>query len=233
MFPSQRSNQLELIDLGSNYYTLEEYHHCLSQLGRIGHLLGGDRATFAAFKKLPSVPQSILDVGCGGGFFTLKLAKKYPQAKIIGTDLSAQAIAFAKSHSPLPNVEFIVPSRAELDFASKSVDVVTSTLVCHHLTDHQLVDFLKRACRVAKKAVIFNDLHRHFLATASFALIAPLAFRNRLIFHDGLLSIQRAFTKKDWIHLLKKADIPSSCYSIHWHWAFRWIIFINTTDLRQ
>jgi 2-polyprenyl-3-methyl-5-hydroxy-6-metoxy-1,4-benzoquinol methylase len=231
MSKNTRSYQPEWIDLGPAYYSLDEYQDCLYQLDRIGRLLGGDRATWSAFKRLPFSPQSIIDVGCGGGFFTLKLGKRYPQAQIIGTDLSTEAIAFAKNHPRLPNVKFIIPSCPELDFPPKSVDIVTSTLVCHHLTDEQLIDFLKRACRVAKKAVIFNDLHRHFLATASFGMITPFVFRNRLIFHDGLLSIQRAFTKKDWMTLLQAAEIPSSCYSVTWHWAFRWIVSIDTTHL--
>lgn len=233
MFKNTRSSQLELIDLGSCYYTLQEYRDCLYQLERIGRLLGGDRASFAAFKKLSYPPESIIDVGCGGGFFTLKLGKKYPKAQVVGIDLSKQAIAFAQSHLFLPNVDFIVSSQASLDLPPQSVDVVTSTLVCHHLTDEQLVDFLKKACRVAKRAVIFNDLHRHFLATASFALLTPLAFPNRLIFQDGLLSIQKSFTSQDWVCLLTKAQIPSTCYSLTWHCPFRWILYIDTTALRS
>lgn len=228
---SQRSHQPEWIDLGSAYYTSEEYKDCLDKLDRIGRFLGGDRATFWAFDQLKNPPTSILDVGCGGGLFTLRLAARYPEAQVIGIDISHEAIAFAqdhlKQHQPsLTNVQFFVPESPQLN-ENVQFDVVTSTLVCHHLNDQELVSFLKQACRVAKHAVIFNDLHRHFLATTGFAALVPLLFRNRLIWHDGLLSIRRSFTRQEWWNFIKAASIDEKDCTVTWHWAFRWIVMIE------
>jgi 2-polyprenyl-3-methyl-5-hydroxy-6-metoxy-1,4-benzoquinol methylase len=234
---SQRSHQPEWMDLGDDFYTPAEYRDCLYQLDRIGRFLGGDQATFWALKKLPVSPKSILDVGCGGGLFTLRLASLYPQAQIVGIDISRDAIAFAqerlKEHSPpLPNVQFIIPESPQLD-ETTSFDVVMSTLVCHHLSDEQVVSFFKQACRVAKQAVIINDLHRHFLASIGFAAAVPLFFRNRMIWHDGLLSIRRSFTRQEWKNLLKAAAIEESDYTISWHWAFRWIVMVDVTKMHS
>jgi 2-polyprenyl-3-methyl-5-hydroxy-6-metoxy-1,4-benzoquinol methylase len=227
---SKRATTPELIDLGSTHYSAEEYNGCLVQLGRIGSLLGGDRATFWAFDQLPVLPNSILDVGCGGGQLTIQLAKKYPNARVKGIDLSSDAIAFAKNQlkheSPSVQVEFSVPPTAQLEGLHHEFDIVTSTLVCHHLTDDDIVDFLKRSVLVAKKAVIINDLHRHPLASLGFFILTPF-FRNRLIYHDGLLSIKRAFTRTDWENYLCLAGIPSQAWSLTWHWAFRWILVID------
>lgn len=229
----QRSTLPELIDLG--HYTSEEYHNCLYQLDRIGRLLGGDLATYWGFKQLKEAPKSILDVGCGGGLFTIRLAQRYPQAHVTGIDISQEAITFAKqqmhkANSPLQNIEFYVPSQSKLNYPAHSFDVITSTLVCHHLQDEELIDFLKNAYRTAKKAVIINDLHRHPCALLSFKTIAPLLFRNRLILHDGPLSIQRAFKKQEWLQYLEKAQIPLEHCSLTWHWAFRWILLINSSN---
>ena len=68
-----RSQEPELIDLG--HYNEKEYEECLYQLDRIGRFLGGDKATFKAFDHLFAPPSSILDVGCGGGLFTMRLAQ--------------------------------------------------------------------------------------------------------------------------------------------------------------
>lgn len=228
-----RSLQPELIDLGPQFYTQAEYQDCLYQLSRVGRILGGDRATLQTFAKLPFTPASILDVGCGSGLFTKRLGRLYPLASIVGTDLSTAAIDYARQHSNLPNIHFEIPLKPELDFPECSFDVVTSTLVCHHLNDEQLIDFIQRACKTAKKRVIFNDLHRHLLAQISFSAVAPLLFRNRLISHDGLLSIKKSFTKQDLTDLLKKAGIASENYTITWHWAFRWILTINTEKIRS
>lgn len=234
---SQRSNQPEWIDLGAAYYTPEEYGDCLYQLDRIGQLLGGDRASFWALRQLLHSPTSILDVGCGGGLFTLRLATHYPSSKVIGIDLSHEAIRFAQERlkeqePPLINAQFLVSPFCELD-NSFQFDVIITTLVCHHLPDQELLSFLQQACKRANKALIINDLHRHPLAIIGFATIAPLFFRNRLIQHDGLLSIRRSFTRQDWKTLLNAIAIDENYYTITWHWAFRWIVIIDTAKMKQ
>lgn len=218
-----RSNEQELLDLGPSHYTQEEYEECLNQLARIGCYLGGNRATLLTLFKL-SKPQTILDVGCGGGHFAIQLAKQFPQSQVIGIDISTQAIEFAKQRlqeTSLKNIKFENTPSAQFAFPTDSFDIVTSTLVCHHLNDDELIEFLKDSYQIAKQAVVINDLHRHWLAYCGFALIAKACFRNRLIYHDGLLSIKRAFKRQDWIYYLNAAGIPLTCCSIHWYWPFR------------
>jgi 2-polyprenyl-3-methyl-5-hydroxy-6-metoxy-1,4-benzoquinol methylase len=231
MINRKRSEEPELLDLGPSFYTEEEYEDCLNQLERIGRYLGGNKATLGVFQNLPK-PHSILDVGCGGGHFTMELAKQFPNAQVMGIDISNEAINFARKklkNANVGNVLFKVPSSNQLAYSPNSFDIVTATLVCHHLKDDQLIEFLKRSYKVAAKTIIINDLHRHWLAYLSFALIAKPIFCNRLISHDGLLSIKRAFKKKDWIYYLKAAEIPIEHCSINWHWAFRWVVRIDTS----
>lgn len=226
---SKRSQTPEWIDLDPPCYTKEEYLGCLIQLERIGRFLGGDRATFWAFNQLKKSPTSILDVGCGGGQLAIKLAKRYPDSSVKGIDLSLDAIEYAKRQLKKESglrVKFCMPPAAELNEPPKSFDVVTSTLVCHHLSDEEIIGFIKKSVQVAKEAVIINDLHRHLLATCGFFALAPLFFSNRLIFHDGLISIKRAFKRKDWIEYLLAADIPPHAWSLTWHPFFRWILII-------
>ena len=222
-----RSKELELLDLGSDYYSKEEYEHCLHQLDRIGHYLGGNRATLKIIKKV-SKPETVLEVGCGGGQFTLQLGNIFHEAQITGIDISREAIDIAQkslSQTSLKNVSFNMCSN-QLEYPSNSFDVITTTLVCHHMSDEQIVEFLKNAYRIARKSIIINDLHRHWLAYAGFFVIAKLFFPNRLIFNDGLLSIRRSFKRKDWIQYLTAAGIPLENCSITWHWAFRWIVHV-------
>jgi len=231
MKKSTRSYQAELIDLGPDFYTPQEYQECLHQLARIGRFLGGDRASKNAFSKLKDL-KSILDVGCGGGQFTLKLAKQFPHAQVLGIDISSEAIEFANqrlAETPLKNVSFIVPNSIHLNYPNNNFDVITTTLVCHHMNDENLVEFLKKSYQIAKKRIIINDLHRHWLAYRGFALMAKPLFPNRLISQDGLLSIQRGFKKKEWQNYLTLAGIPLEKCSITWHWAFRWIVTIDSS----
>ncbi len=220
-----RSHIPELIDLGPPHYSIEEYNHCLITLDRIGRWLGGDAGTFMAIDQMSPAPISILDVGCGGGTFTSRMARKYPQANVVGVDLNPHAIQFAKSQPGNPsNVHF---ENKELTESPKSYDLVVSTLVCHHLSDDAIIEFIQKATQAARKKVIFNDLHRHPLGYYLFKGIGPFCFRNRLVQNDGPLSVLRSFTYQDWIHYLEKAGIKSSEYSIKWHWAFRWVVAID------
>lgn len=227
-----RSFEKEILDLGPEHYTEEEYNDCMIKLDRIGRWLGGDAATFSALKKIEPSPTSILDVGCGGGLFTIRMAEKYPKAKVLGIDINPQAIAFAKQKlatmdNPPKNVAFEWRQEGSLNEPDKSFDVVMSTLVCHHLNDEQIVEFLFKARQVAKQKVIINDLHRHPIALALFNSVSPLFFRNRLVLADGQLSIRRAFTREEWNHYIKQVHDRPFNYSISWHWAFRWIVELD------
>lgn len=225
----KRSFEPELLDLGPSHYTQREYEDCLRQLGRIGKMLGGDRAALSIFSTLPA-PSSILDVGCGGGQFAITLAKRYPHAQLTGIDISPQAIAFAQNclkEAQVTNAAFHVLPTPELTYPENSFDSVTATLVCHHLNDEQLIHFLKMAYKTAKNCVVLNDLHRHWIAYAGYFVISRLLFNNRLITHDGLISIKRSFKKREWISFLQAADIPLEQCSITWHWPFRWIVCIK------
>jgi 2-polyprenyl-3-methyl-5-hydroxy-6-metoxy-1,4-benzoquinol methylase len=227
MWQSKRSLEPEILDLGPDHYTSEEYDRCLKLLSRVNHLLGGYRATRNAFRDAEIQPRSILEVGCGGGYQCQQMHQWFPHANIRGIDISLQAINHAHNHLPQSMshaIDFHHQPAKKLDFPENSCDVVTTTLVCHHMADEELIAFLQESYRVAASAVIINDLHRHWAAYASFALIAPLVFPHRLIQHDGLLSIKRAFRKKDWLRLLEKAGFKNHQYTLKWHWAFRWTV---------
>lgn len=227
----KRSDKIELMDLGPEFYTEKEYDDCLFKLDRVGRWLGGDQATFKALQNVS--PKSILDVGCGGGFFTIKLAKMFPEAKVVGIDISQEAILFAKKQlakmpKPPLNVVFLHQNDKKLMEPKKSFDIVLSTLVCHHIPDKDLSDFIQRCCSIAKKKVILNDLHRHPIPYYLFKMISPVFFRNRLIQHDGPISNLRAFKRHELEKYLTDAGIPSSCYSIKRRWAYRWVVEIKT-----
>lgn len=221
----ERSYQKELLDLGN--YNQKEYFHCLSMLGKIGRLLGCERQVLREFASILRYSHfqsmSILDVGCGGGTFTARIARHFPKVKVVGIDIDPQAIQYAQKHfGNISNLQFKTGDLFQED--PDSFDIVTATLVCHHLKDSDLQDFIQQSKIVARHSVIFNDLHRSPLAYILFFFTAPILFSNRLIFHDGLLSIKRSFIRSDWYRLLK--NHPN--YKISWHWPFRYIVRIKT-----
>jgi len=223
----QRILTPEIIDLGKNYYNIQEYNKCLYQLGRINKYLGCNGKLIKIIKNAAGV-ESILDVGCGGGQIAWQLAKSFPKAKVVGIDINPDAINFANSfNEKLSNLKYELKNIPELTEKEKSYDIVTSTLVCHHLTDDQIVDFLKRAQKVAKKKIVLNDLQRSWVSYLASKIIMPIFFPNRLVRNDSALSIKKSFRRRDWVIFLKQAKINEQDYKIVWCWPFRWIIEID------
>jgi SAM-dependent methyltransferase len=222
-----RSSTKEFIDLGPKYYTYKEYQHCLNCLFSINQLLGFFNNTKNFLKKIS--PQStILDVGCGSGLFILHLSRYFPHMKFFGIDTSYDAVREAQynlSRWKLSRNITIIFNQVEINwkFPSNSIDVLMATLFCHHLTDEELVIFLKNSMIYAKKAVIIHDLQRSQLSFWLYKIISPF-FRNRLISHDGLISIQRGFKKSEIVSILKMAKIEK--YNISWRFPFCWRIVI-------
>ncbi len=220
----KRSYEKEILDLGPEFYSLEEYGDCLKKLNGVGIFLGGDRASWKALGDLS--PKSILDVGCGGGYFTRKLACRYPDADIMGIDLSREAVEHAERIHKKSNLRFI--HRISPDISDLKADVVIATLVAHHMNDEELVSFLLQAVKSAGKLVVINDLQRHRFAYCLYAVFAPLLFRNRLITHDGLLSIRRSFKREDWMSLMTQTGVPENKWTLKRYFPFRWILKIET-----
>lgn len=227
---TQRSQQKEFLDLGSEYYSPAEYEDCLKKLFRVNYLLGIFRDTRRLIKRLLPI-QSLVDVGCGNGLFLLHLHSYFPSVQMAGLDLSPDAITAAQKQLAqwnakgiTPPVDFQLQKEPEFRYSKNSVDIVLATLVCHHLTDEELVDFFQRALFAAKKAVILHDLYRHKAAEWLFALFSPLFVRNRLIQHDGIISIRRSFIRRDWQALLAKAGIKN--YQLRLRFPFRWQLIL-------
>ncbi len=79
--------------------------------------------------------EKILDVGCGSGTFSRSLAKKFPDAKITGVDISEQAISFARKKAggeKIRNLDFLAASISKIPVKSGSFDVA----VVSHLIEH-------------------------------------------------------------------------------------------------
>ncbi len=228
----KRCLEPEILDQGAEYYTAEEYEDCLIQLGYINRFLGSNASILASLRSMPVPPTSILDVGCGGGFMVLMLAKHFPKAEVAGIDINPRAIEFASQRlfamlHPLLNARFELRQHPELSELYKSYDVVIANLMCHHLDDDSLLEFLKRVIKIARKKVVINDLQRHYVPYYLFKILSRIFSKNLIIQHDGALSIRKALTRKEWIEALSKIDLSSSQYTIRWQWSFRWLIEIT------
>lgn len=113
----------------------------------------------------PTSPQTILDVGCGTGMTTRRLARRYPSARILGVDLSEEMIQVARDRTAFSNVVYRV---ADVRALSGRFDRVVAFFVWMLLPPGSLED-LKRllgeegqAFLVLTSPTWFTRLHRAF-----------------------------------------------------------------------
>jgi trans-aconitate 2-methyltransferase len=82
--------------------------------------------------------EHVLDVGCGDGKVTAEIARALPRGGVVGTDASAEMIAYAQKQFPAkgnPNLKFQVMDAREIQFASQ-FDLVFSNAALHWVDDH-------------------------------------------------------------------------------------------------
>jgi len=93
----------------------------------------------------------VLDAACGVGYGSGYLADI--ANKVIGVDIGADAIAYAKGHYQKENIEFKTMDIHNLDFADKYFDVVCSFETLEHLSNPQ--KYLSEVKRVLKEGGVF------------------------------------------------------------------------------
>jgi len=80
--------------------------------------------------------EHILDLGCGNGLLSAKLAERVQDGKVTGIDSSPSMLEQAKKHRK-GNMDFLLCDISELDF-EEEFDVVFSNAALHWVKDHSL-----------------------------------------------------------------------------------------------
>jgi SAM-dependent methyltransferase len=81
----------------------------------------------AALERLPDAPRRVLDLGTGTGKAARLVARRFPEAEVVGVDLSPAMIAQARRLLPpelAPRVSFEVADAAALRFDGGAFDLV-------------------------------------------------------------------------------------------------------------
>ena len=224
---SHRSSEMEIMD----DFTMEGVliRDTLDKIEIINRFLGGNTVTIKGLKKIlknqsKNKTITIVDLGCGNGDILRDIAKfgrkNNYSFKLIGIDANLAAINYAKELSKeYSELSFKTIDILSEDFKKESYDIVLCTLFLHHFKNEELISFLKTTIEKATIGVVVNDLHRHKLAYYLFKLIG-FFIKNKMVRQDGLISVLRAFKRKDLENISTQIKVH---FSIQWKWAFRYL----------
>jgi SAM-dependent methyltransferase len=180
----------------------------LRDLSRINRWLGGNRTLAGLLDPyLRRNPQArILDVGAANGETLRWLGTRYPEAHLVSLDRAERMLRMGSGARVAADV-FTWPVRPH------SVDIVICSLFLHHFEDDGIRRILRHFEEAAREAVIAVDLHRHPLARGFLPATRFLARWHPVTVHDGVISVNAAFTPDELRRLAPHARVRS-----HWPW---------------
>lgn len=223
---SERSTEREWMD--GDDASAADLRRCLADLATVNTVTLARAPTLAFLRRVartvpPGGELSVLDVGFGHGDMLRRIARwgrrRGLQLRLEGIDLSPVSAEAAREATP-PDLPITYRTGDVFAQEAAGADVVISSLLTHHLSDDQVVDFLRWMERTARRGWFVNDLHRHALAYHGFAALSRAAGWHPFVQHDGPVSIARSFRREDWSRLLRRAGLERVA-RIRWHFPFR------------
>lgn len=211
----------------------EELRDALDKIAGINKVLGGNKLTLKAVKKLIGNRKgtiTILDIGCGNGDMLRMLSgygtKHNLDLGLIGVDANQFTVNYAEELSEeYKNITYKCINIFSEEFTTLDYDIALCTLTLHHFTDEEILKLLELVYRKAAIGVVVNDLHRSKAAYSMFRIICFLFGLNRMSKEDGLVSIRKGFKEDELRAFSQKLGLRN--FSVNWRWAFRyeWIIY--------
>ena len=217
----------ELMDDPSLDY--ESHVRALRGLGRLNAASNGPGSIWAEIEnearlaagasKSPKSPRSIktlriLDIATGGGDIPIALYHKATQAglkvEIVGSDISSNAITYAKANA--------LQKKAEVQFVSLDVfedqlptdfDIIVTSLFTHHLDPGAVVMLLAKMSQAARLKVIVNDLVRSEISYLSVWLATRLLSRSTVVHYDGPVSVNASYTASEFQDMARQAGMAA------------------------
>lgn len=203
----KRKPSVELLDSDSG--SPQEVATSLADLDRINRWFGGISTTQAMIARVAretaKSPLSLLEVAAGSGLVPQQAARRLAKT---GLQINITFLDQSPSHltSNVTSNAWVVASDARaLPFNDSSFDLVSCNLFVHHLSPNDLICFFGEALRVARHAVLINDLIRHPIHLGLVYAGFPL-YRSRITRNDAPASVRQAYTPEEICELLKKTS---------------------------
>ena len=144
---------------------------------------------------------TVLEVAAGDGFAIQNAAARLSDGvRVEITELDRRA-----SHLSNGNGRHLVGDALHMPVSDASFDFVSCGLFVHHLMPDEVTRFVSEALRVARYALLINDLVRSRMHLGLTYLGGPL-FHSRITKHDSVASVRQAYTIAELRELLQRAS---------------------------
>jgi 2-polyprenyl-3-methyl-5-hydroxy-6-metoxy-1,4-benzoquinol methylase len=228
----RRSYEKEMMDLHGNEPDM--LAEDLGNLRLLNRYLCGRRCVMLGLRRALGREKlkhfSLLDIGTGTADIPAAILawgkRTGVDANIIGleSDPMTARIAAGRTNDS-PAIAIVRGDAGAPPFLPGSFDFVVASQILHHFSDETIVEHLRRWAKLARKAIVISDLIRHPVAYHGIRLLTSLTTRNTMTLMDAPLSVQRAFTFKEWRNLLMRAAIgPIEMFSV---FPFRMAACVN------
>lgn len=156
---------------------------------------------------MSDIKGAILDIGCGSGMLTFKLAQYYETA--VGIDVSEEMLAIAQEKRTAPNIKYILMDANNLSLDRK-FDFIVSSGTFHHLDDLPAIFEMIKQLLNPNGRVIILDIVSKVETPATIGYIIG-AIRDFLpdMFEHGVSPAFRLFrfrTSRPWLRHLAFID---------------------------
>ena len=162
----------------------------------------------------------IVDLGCGPGNISEKLAIKWPNTEVVGIDGSKEMILRAEykrknstNREKLKNLRYICSDIKEIKLNNfllkKRISLLVSNSLIHHITN--LEDFFDIIKSLSNNTINFHkDLKRPFDEKSALELKAQCSIKyNEILTNDYYASLRASYTFKELNNFTLENDLSS------------------------
>ena len=147
---------------------------------------------------------SVLDVGCGTGEVTVLAKMRAKNGKVYGIDPAPEMITVARKKAARKklDIDFRIGVIESLPFADSSLDVVTSSLMMHHLPEDLKVRGLAEIYRILKPGgrLLIADFMR---PTGSFINHLFIAFTRHRGLKNGIEDLRKLLNEAGFTQVIQ------------------------------
>jgi SAM-dependent methyltransferase len=168
----------------------------------------------------------VLDVGAGSGHVAARLQRglraEGHRAAVVALDLQWRHLRLGGSmRGSAPRAIAVAGDAFHLPFEDGAFDLVVSTLFFHHFSPPENGSLLREMARVARLGFALLDLRRHRAPALFVSLAGPVLFRSAATVHDGLASVNQAYTVDEALAIAKAAVPQARARRL---FPFRWLL---------